>query len=347
MNAIFRVDASAQLGIGHVTRCLTLADLLKNSGMQVTFVSRSSPPEIDRLLRDRYKLHNLPPNISDECQDAAATIGVLSNLALPNWLIIDHYSLGLQFETRLRPCAKKILVIDDLANRSHDCDVLLDQNLCPHFASRYDKLVPVTARKFLGPKYVLLREEFYASRAKLRCRDGNIRQILICFGGADPSNETAKTLQAVSLLDGSGIELDVTVGSANQNAEMVRQLCGQLPAARFHRDTKFMAQLMASADLAIGACGTITWERCFLGLPAITIVLADNQRPICEAVSAAGAIINLGGWESVASEDITKSIAALMGQPEQVQEMSRAALAIMGHGGTEGRDELLRALLEP
>ena len=324
-------------------RCLTLAALLGKAGANISFISRAMPNGVSQRIGAHYPLHTLPPATTDEQQDASASSRVLRDLGIIDWLISDNYALGSQWESAMRSHTRKIMVIDDLANRLHDCDILLDQNLCLNFETRYDALLPVTARKFLGPKYALLRPEFYEAQAQQRVRDGRVRRILVSFGGGDASDETAKALKAILLLDRSDVAFEVVAGNANPNADALAQSCRKLPNVNFHRETANMAALMAAADLAIGACGTITWERCFLGLPAVTLVLAENQRPICEAVSATGAVLNLGWREKATAEDIAEAIAGLIDSPDQIMKMSQAARNIMRNNGT---NELLSAILK-
>ncbi len=350
MDIVIRADASAQLGTGHVMRCLTLAHALMQEGARVAFVSREIPAALEHLVSKHFLLHALKVPIGIEGstsfeEDALKTIQYLNHRGKPDWMIIDNYSIGLDWEQRIRPHVGRIMVIDDLANRTHDCEVLLDQNLCPSFETRYDVLVPKHARKLLGPKYALLRPEFYEIRGRLPSRDGQIRSILVSFGGADPTNETAKTLQAMSLLGPSSIELVVVIGGSNPQAEVVSRLCSKLANARLCSDVSNMAELMAKAHLAIGAPGATTWERCLLGLPAITIVSAPNQQLVGESVSSTGASVNLGWHSDVTSTKIAEAVAQLRDNPRTVREMGRAALRIVEDNDGVARRQILGAIL--
>lgn len=350
MDVVIRADASAQLGTGHVMRCLTLAHMLKQEGARVAFISGKIPTALEHLVSRDFLLHGLKVPIRMEGsiaseEDALETIQYLNYRGKPDCVVIDNYSIGLDWERQVRPHVERIMVIDDLANRAHDCDVLLDQNLCPNFVKRYDGLVPNHARKLLGPKYALLRPEFYEARGPLRSRDGQIKSILISFGGTDPSNETAKALQAMLLMGPSSMALEVVLGGSNAQAEAASNLCSKLAHARLHRDVSNMAELMANADLAIGALGTTTWERCLLGLPAIAIVLARNQQLVGEGVSSAGAIVNLGWHSEVTSAKLAEAVAQLRDHPQTVREMGKAALRIMRDNDDAARRRILGAIL--
>lgn len=351
MEIVIRVDASTSIGTGHLMRCLTLANLLKDAGADVALLTRELPGGLSRLISEHFSHHVLKENAQPTAppvsgDDAIETVEYLAQRQRPEWIIVDHYSLGLEWERQLRSHVGKIMVIDDLANRPHDCDLLLDQNFCRNFQIRYDRLVPAGARRLLGPTYALLRPEFYEERDRLQTRDGKVRSILISFGGADPTNETAKAFQAMSLLQ-AGTRLEVVLGEANTHAEAISSLYAGLANVHIHRNPSNMAELMARVDLAIGAPGATTWERCFLGLPAIGIVLAENQEPVGEAVAAAGAMINLGWHDKVSSKAIAQAVNDLVRRPEVLRQMSKAAFSIMEQNRlAAGRNELLQAILK-
>lgn len=351
MDVIIRADATTQIGSGHVMRCLTLAHMLKREGARVAFIGRKMPTALEDLVSRDFSLHSLKEPIGldgsiDSEKDAQLTAEYLDGRAKPDWIVVDNYSIGLEWESQIRPHVKNVMVIDDLANRAHDCDVLLDQNLCPDFQTRYDALVPSRALKLLGPRYALLRPEFYEARSHLRPRDGQVRSILVSFGGADPTNETAKALEAMLLLGMSGIEVEVVLGGINPQAESLTELCSKLANARVHRHVSNMADLMAKADLAIGAPGTTTWERCLLGLPTITIVLAPNQQLVGEDVSYSGAAVNLGWHSEVTPARIAEAVAELVDNPQAVRDMGQAALRIMQDNDGAARQQILEGILK-
>ncbi len=263
-----------------------------------------------------------------------------------DWLIVDHYGLDNRWETGLRNYTKRIMVIDDLANRQHDCDLLLDQNLYPDMASRYQGLVSIHCKQLLGPQYALLRPEFYDARKKLHKRDGKIRRILLFFGGSDPTNETAKAFEAIKLLNKPKIAIDVVVGIANPNKEYIERLCNDLPNCIFNCQVNNMAELMVNADLTIGAGGTATWERCFLGLPSLTVVVSENQDEVTSAVAQVGATIKIGhSWDATARQ-IAEAVATFLNNPTLVQNMSENALNLVGVQDPINRPIVRKLLLE-
>lgn len=343
-SVVIRCDASLRIGSGHIMRCLTLADQLARQGATISFLCRDLPGQLGGVIAQRgYRATMLPPpeatpssSGAPECwlgvppgRDAGETAALLRELR-PDWLIVDHYGLDETWETQLRPLVGRIMVIDDLADRRHDCDLLLDQNYCRDGANRYAGLVPEQCRLFLGPRFALLREEFYTARQALAERDGTIRRLFIFFGGADDTGETAKAIAALADRTEGEILADVVVGAANRQRAALEEQCARLPGVTYHCQTPDIARLMAAADFAFGAGGTATWERCFLGLPAAATVLARNQLAVVEAVAAYGALHNLGWHNEVTGDRLATELAWAVHNPAAVREMGRRALALMG-----------------
>lgn len=310
-------------------RCLTLADDLRQKGAEINFVCREEPGNlINHIGSKRYKVYRLPAGI-DLNEEKRCTKTILSEYETkPDWLIIDHYDIDVSYESSLRKYVKKIMVIDDLANRRHDCDLLLDQNLCENMKTRYEGLVPEHCQKLLGPKYALLRSEFREARKNLRQRNGNVKRILIFFGGSDPTNETSKALEAMRLLNRPDIAVDVVIGAANPHKEQIGLICSAMSNITFHCQVDNIAQLMANADLAIGAGGTTTWERCYLGLPTIVIILAENQSDIAKYLEKVGIAINLGWCNEVVELDIKNKLEKLINETKKREIMSIKAREI-------------------
>lgn len=194
-----------------------------------------------------------------------------------NWVVVDHYDLDVQWERSIRSFAYHLFVIDDLADRMHDCDLLLDQNYYLDLEIRYNDLVPHSCRKLLGPSFILLRDEFINQKRALRKRDGFIKHILVFFGSSDPTNQTKRVLDALVLLQLNEIEIDVVVGMSNPHRNSIKEHCDQSLGLNFYCQVSNMAELISKADLAIGAGGGAMWERCYLGLPTITVVFAKPR----------------------------------------------------------------------
>ncbi|HEY9766310.1 MAG TPA: UDP-2,4-diacetamido-2,4,6-trideoxy-beta-L-altropyranose hydrolase [Chroococcales cyanobacterium] len=331
MRAVFRVDSSISIGQGHFVRCLTLANELRRLGGEVSFITARSEGSISFLAERRgFRVCYLPGRDLEE--DALQASEFLRQGAI-DWLVVDHYGLDQAWEVAQRPFCRHLMVIDDLANRPHACDLLLDQNLVDEAAVRYDRWVPKDCLRLLGPPYALLRPEFRRERESLGQRTGRLRRVLIFYGGGDPSNETEKAIRAFSRLPDRELEAAVVVGAFHPKREALQRLCREDQRLRLHCQTSDMAGLMARADLSLGAGGSATWERCCLGLPALVSIVADNQAALTEAVAKQGAILNLGGCEALSSEEIERAISRL--SPSDLAEMSARGMALVDGSGVE------------
>lgn len=358
MNIVFRVDASRSMGSGHLMRCLTLANALRARGNHlVHFICRSHPGDLRELLDSRHipysmlaeaTTQSVPPDDRDtytlwlgtsQAEDARQTISALGSL-VPDWLIVDHYALDAQWETDLRSTAKRIMVIDDLADRRHDCDLLLDQTFLPHAETRYAHLVPSDCRMLLGPSWALVRPEFSALRGHSLLRRATLAlgKVLVCMGGSDPSNETMKAVEGL-IQSRKRLAVDVIVGGAYSETAALRKILDSMPASRLHIQTDHMAQLMAEADFAITSGGTITWEKCVLGLPGMTVILDDNQELIAQNMHDAEAQITLGRGHSLSARDYAGCIDAVT--PTMMARLSLQAATICDGHGAERVCEIL------
>ncbi|MFZ2542064.1 MAG: UDP-2,4-diacetamido-2,4,6-trideoxy-beta-L-altropyranose hydrolase, partial [Gallionella sp.] len=292
MKIAVRVDASVQIGTGHFMRCLTLADALKQRGAQTRFISRHLPDHLRSMLANKGHELVLLDGIQNDgtldelahagwlgvsqAQDAADSIRALSDGSW-DWLVADSYALDFRWESELRRTASQILVIDDIADRQHDCDILLDQNFYADMETRYIGKVPAHCQLLLGPRYALLRDEFRSLHEQVQPRSGAVRRVLVFFGGVDADNYTGRAIEALSGMDVPDLHVDVVIGAQHPCRGQIEAACAQ-HGFICHVQTGRMAELMATADLAIGGGGSATWERCCLGLPALAVCTAENQQ---------------------------------------------------------------------
>lgn len=332
MKVIFRVDASAQAGIGHLVRCLTLAESLRERGVQVRFICREHIGNlIAPLQRRAFPVAILPKPATigsvpgedyskwlgvTQKEDAEQTIAALDG-ERPDYIVVDHYGIDEEWERQLRPHTASLVVVDDLANRRHDCDVLLDQNYSIRGKQRYTGLVSDTCKLLVGPRYALLRPEYSIYRKTSCARDGQVRKIMVFFGGADPQNVTGMALEALSHPKLKHLEVDVVVGINNRHREAITQQILCRPLTTLYESRSHLADIMAKADLALGACGTTAWERMCLGLPTVVVSIAENQRPASEALSESGLIHYAGHYSDIKPDRLT----AFLWQ--QIQDASR------------------------
>ena len=313
-HAVFRADASVAMGGGHVRRCLVLADALAEAGWTISFVCNADAVTIVPALS-----HRGFAVIEAQAFDAA--------VPPPSWrgalLVVDHYQLDAAFESACRPWAARILVVDDLADRRHDCDVLLDQS--PGRCNNdYAALVPADCQLLLGPSYALLDRRFRVAR-RTRKPAGKVRRIVVNFGTTDTANATAVALDALDQAK-TGVAIDVVIGSAAPHLPSLR---ARLPADALHVDVDDMAALLQRADLAIGAGGVGALERCALGVPSLILTVADNQVTNATALVQAGAALYLGTIADNPSGSIAAAVRNLCADDVGRHAMSAAAAALV------------------
>ena len=339
MRIAFRADASTAIGTGHVMRGLTLAETLRDRGADIRFLCRDFPGHAAAVIAARgfpctllpagTRTDSPPPSHASWLgagweEDAAACAAALAPGV--DGLVVDHYALDARWERALRPMTRRILAIDDLADRPHDCDLLLDQNLAPRMPERYAPRVPPACRLLLGPTYSLLAPPFarLATRAFERSQ---IRRLHLFFGGGDPGNLTGCALRQ---LDPLGLPGDVVIVASNPHRAAIEALC-QASGGRWtlHVQTPRMAELMLAADFALGAGGGAHWERCLLGLPAAVVVTAANQALATASVAERGACLALDESATLAPGAFRRAVESLAADPGALRAMSRAALGIV------------------
>jgi UDP-2,4-diacetamido-2,4,6-trideoxy-beta-L-altropyranose hydrolase len=345
MRVAFRVDASRRIGTGHAMRCLTLAETLRSRGAECVFVHRNHAGAVGDLMRNRgFDVRLLPAPESGQPElalsgESETWLGVPlekdvedTQKALNNdqvgWLFVDHYSLDASWESRMRSSVARIAVIDDLADRPHDCDLLIDQSAVPNPVGRYDGLVPEHALRLCGPEYALIGEPFSRARSLVGPRRGPLSRVLVYYGGSDPGNETLRTLRVLSNSRFAGIAVDVVVGPNHPDPASVREIAATRPLTSFHEPQSDLVRLMLEADCFLGAGGTTTWERCSLGLPSIVTTLADNQIPLTQELHNRGALIWAGDRSNISDECLQAAMHQLIQPPGCLQEIACQAWSV-------------------
>jgi len=357
MNVVFRVDASTLIGTGHVMRCLTLADALKAGGAQCRFVSREHSGHLLELIRQRgFEVHGLPSRHQPDgaavmighgreqyscwlgestVVDAEQTRMKIAGCVV-DWLVVDHYGIDEQWESMLRSCCGRLMVIDDLADRQHNCDLLLDQNLGRETVD-YAGLVPAACRVLAGPRYALLRPEFAALREySLKRRvHPQLRHILVTMGGVDKDNVTSQVIDLIDkILCSCEIRISVVMGPHAPWLKAVQEKAKSAThEIQVFSNVTDMAQLMADCDLAVGAAGSTAWERCCLGIPSIIFVLANNQREAAFNLKKIGAAHVLNIDQSL-EQNLNWFLCNSIKVPGTLREMAmRGSRVVDGMGG--------------
>lgn len=334
MRALFRVDCAPAVGMGHAMRCIALAGQLGRRGADVSFASRGPGSLLTELCAaSGYEVHALPESDAGWEDDAAHTLAILDAEKRPDWVVVDHYGLDARWERRIRPRCGAILAIDDLADREHDCDLLLDQNFHHAAAARYLDRVPDTCQMLLGPRYALLRAAFSASRPP--ARDGAIRRVLISYGGTDSTGETLKALSALALASLPGLSARVVIGPGNPRAAEIRERCARLPGAEALESVVDMSSLLVDSDIAIGAGGVSMWERCAMGVPSIVTAIARNQEPSSQAMGEAGLCIYLGTAAESSAKSIADVLRGIAAMPSLMRHIACSIRALVDGKGAE------------
>ncbi|WP_052770100.1 UDP-2,4-diacetamido-2,4,6-trideoxy-beta-L-altropyranose hydrolase [Paenibacillus sp. IHB B 3415] len=348
MKFFIRADASAKLGVGHVMRCLALSEELIKREQQVIFICRESNALISKLIVEKgcAILQNETEYLLGSQKEAEYIIELIhSNYIIQNedWIIIDHYSLDFEFEGYLRKVFTNIMVIDDLADRQHDCDVLLDTGLSKSKRDNYDRLIPQTSIKLLGPEYALLRHEYTKERKSLKLRDAKrVENIFVCFGGTDPTNETSKAIKALLPILNESMKVRVVMGITNPRIEeLIQQYEDE--KIEFLIQPFSIATLMSSSDLAICAGGGMTWERYCLGLPGIIIAIAANQVEGAQHSHLLGVDEYLGLSHLVKEKDLRQTIERLIYSNEKLKNARERAMDVVdGNGIVRVADILMK-----
>ena len=356
MRIVFRTDASLEIGSGHVFRCLSLAHYLRERGAVCHFICREQRGDLIAVVRgEGYVVHKLvderarvfPAENTESTEhshwlsvsqtsDATECIEVLRAVQ-PDWLIVDHYALDASWEVATAPYCRKVMAIDDLADRPHACDLLLDQNIGKR-PRDYTALVPDQCQLLTGTKYALLRPEFAAlrNRSLHRRKKPQVKRLLVNMGGVDKGNATGTVLQALkdsSLPD--DCRIDIVMGATAPWLESVRDLAASMAwRANVAVNVKDMALQMAQSDLAIGAAGSTSWERCCMGLPTLSLALALNQEESLKRLAEAGAVFHIRLGDDDFERMLLSHLERLCTEPQILKQLSAKASALVdGKGG--------------
>ena len=321
---LFLVDSSSKIGSGHLMRCITLAKILRDNGGSISFICGNEPGNLNFYLRelnfDVTEISSVSfykPNSYFRAIQTAAKYNCLNDKF--DIIVIDDYRIDVELERLLRSITKKIMVIDDMANRKHDCDILLDQNYYTDLHSRYDDLVSINCKKLLGPSWAILKNEFLVAYKELKNRTGEVNRILIFMGGTDYDNETYRVIEEINVPMFSTCVFDVVLGKSNQNTQKILDKYGNSQRYVIHIQTTNMAKIIANADVGIGAGGSSMWERCLLGLPTITVSTADNQYKTAIDVAKTGSIHFLGKSNELQSGAYLDALSYLIKNPKALK----------------------------
>lgn len=358
VNIVFRVDASLVMGTGHVMRCLTLARALRERGHACLFISREHVGNLNTLIdSDGFSLQVLPVGdtqdgdlahshwlAASQEEDVAACLAPVAAWR-PDWLVVDHYGLDHRWETQVTPAGCRVLVIDDLADRRHVCDLLLDQNLGRR-ADDYRALVPDNCTLFIGPGNALLRADFSRLRHQSLARRDQVdlQNVLIALGGVDQHNYTGSILEALKFCElPDDIRFTVVLGATAPHLQTVIAAARSCPwPVEVLSGIDDMPRRMAETDLAVGAAGGTSWERCCLGVPTLLVILAENQKSGALALAATGAALLVD-----ASRPLVEQLQSAFDQlqaADRRRQMTNAASRVTDGRGVERLLQLMETM---
>jgi UDP-2,4-diacetamido-2,4,6-trideoxy-beta-L-altropyranose hydrolase len=337
-----RADATSEIGTGHIMRCLALAQAWREAGGEAVLATALSPGGLeDRLVAEGLPIHRLRAEAGSDV-DARATAALARDLGA-DWAVVDGYHFMGEYQRLLKDAGMRVLVVDDNGHAEHYwADAVLNQNLHAR-ETLYPSREP-DVRMLLGPRYALLRREFWKWRGWRHSHPEEATKVLVTFGGSDPANVTLKAVGALARLSTANLEVAVIVGASNPNLPALQSTVSTASQPkRLLTDVRDMAELMAWADIVVAAGGTTSWELAFMGLPALTIVLADNQVDLAESLAAHGVVRNLGWHTRLTEARLADASAELM--------KDQAARRIMGARGRElvdgdGGRRVVRTLVE-
>lgn len=346
INVVFRVDASRTIGSGHVMRCLTFANMLREYGVKAYFICREHNGHMaERIKAEGYTVLLLPLQNDKEVSELQGKYASWLGAALindanetteyiqkinPHWLVVDHFAIDSAWEQEVKSkTALKIMVIDGLANRKHECDILLDQTYSVQGKERWNGLVPAECKLFIGPKHAILRPEFIEAYRNLHRYNEKVRRIFLAFGGVDEPDATSKILEALVDLNTKDISVDVIIGASNPHRKNIVEKYANIEYVNIYVEPENIANLMVKADLAIGGGGTMMWERCLLKLPTLIISIADNQINLAKELHSIGAAVYIGDISTVTSESINFFLKELMNNKEKIMEIQSVSGKLM------------------
>ncbi len=325
MYVAFRVDSSLEIGFGHISRCLNLANQLKEHGYKSIFVINSNNNLVTNLIKkNNHIVKNLKIKKNKSYansrgfkswlkhswqDDAALTIKKIESFSILA-LIVDHYALDYKWERKLRLLTDQIIVIDDLDNRKHDCNILVDHNYRTPSGDPYQQNLLRKSKKLIGLDYALI-DPIY-SKYKKQFQNKKIKNILVSFGGADKYSLTELIIDNLSDKYFDNFKIKIVIGINNINEAIIKKKCRKFNNIKIYKAPKNLAKLLFNSDLVIGALGTSLWERMCVGVPSIVIASGEDQKLFAESLNKEGFIKLLGFADQINKVNVKSSLKRLL-----------------------------------
>jgi UDP-2,4-diacetamido-2,4,6-trideoxy-beta-L-altropyranose hydrolase len=308
---LVRADASLRMGTGHVMRCLALAQGWQDQGGQVLFATAENPVGLeDRLAAEGFPVERLTVEAGSP-EDARLTAGLAKRWEAA-WVVVDGYQFSGRYQRLVKDAGPALLALDDYGHAEYYwADLILNQN--PHAGETLYPNRRSGTQLLLGCRYALLRREFLKWQSWRREIATDACKVLVTLGGADPDGATLKVVQALARIEVRPLEGMVVVGAGNCHLEALQSLVAASGApVRLASNVSDMPERMAWADVALSGAGSTCWELAFLGLPALLLVLADNQREIAAELARKGVARSMGWHAKATSAELEKAIIDLL-----------------------------------
>jgi len=361
-NVAFRVDSSFHIGSGHVMRCITLANaLLKDMSVNILFFCRSYEGNvIDVINYNGFEVIAMVANESPKKNDSSyqTWLGATQDTDAEEFItaankyginkfdliVIDHYATSEKWERKVSSITDCIAAIDDLANRRHFCDFLIDQNYFKNYESRYNSLINKETKKLLGPNYTLLREEFSDLQKELPPFEKRFTKkiVTIFFGGTDPDNHSEKSLRGLLAKLGESYNINVILGKSNPNIARLKKYEKQFVQVTVYIQVNNMSQHIGQSLLFVGAIGATTWERCLCGTPGLVSSVAENQIQAAIDLHEITAHYYLGKAENLSEDDYGNAALMLLNNEKLLKQQNLASKALVSESGASVVSKQLR-----
>lgn len=328
---LIRADGNGAMGTGHVLRCLALAQGWLGRGGEVTFLGAIENPALVQRIRDEGCGFE---ERADVYPDPADLKFMVERVALGQWLVVDGYQFTAAYTKSLRQVGARLVVIDDYNHLpKYNTDLLLNQN---HGSKQYKYAMNGGATLLCGSRYVLLRREFLTCQAEQKEKKSGVHHLLVTLGGGDQNKIIGRVIHALAGLKGVSLRVKIVVGGAHPHGRSVQEALTECSSpCEILQNVENMASLMVWADLAVTAGGTTCWELAYMGVPALVIIVADNQQEIARQLATYGAGVNMG-WSHLFSDgELGETIADLLADGPRRKRMEAKALALVDGCGVE------------
>lgn len=325
----FRADGSTVIGLGHIYNSLAVAEALRKFPVEIHFITKKYPESIAKLEQAGYSVETIEANLS-EAESFRKTIKILKEKEI-SFLVTDLLEIKADYSSELEKSGIKCISIDILGKIALKSDIIINRTTIERRFQQYDRTGHT--KYYLGPKYVPLRSEFLGLEQRSRQINQKVQHILLCFGGGDEFNLSARVAWILGKF--SGVKTTIVLGSAFRLEEELQEIIAQLPEKpTIIKDSKNMKDLFLQSDLAICAGGSILYELAVTGTPSLIIPLNDHQVENAEEFERFGSVVSVGLHSEIEDVDIENAIKELLEHPRR-KKMSEAGKNITDGRGAE------------